>query len=107
MVRLIVENNKETVHRIEDNLGRVIMDICISMYRNNLHRFLLLYQYSFKSHNDIYYICFKSVENDNRYTIASDKFISLKDIDILMRTTAKASYVADGGVITEYGVFEK
>lgn len=107
MVRLIVENNKETVHRIEDNLGRAIMDICISMYRNNLHRFLLLYQSSFKSHNDIYYICFKSVENDNRYTIASDKFISLKDINTLMRTTAKASYVADGGVITEYGIFEK
>lgn len=107
MVRLIIENNKETVHRIENNLGRVITDICLSMYRNNLNRFLLLYQSSFKSHNDIYYICFKSVENDDRYTIVSDKFISLKDINILMKTTAKVNYVADGGVITEYGVFEK
>lgn len=107
MVRLIIENNKETVCRIEDNLGRAITDICLGMYRNNFHRFLLLYQSSFKSHNDIYYICFKSVENDDRYTIVSDKFISLKDIDLLMKTTAKASYVADGGVITEYGIFEK
>ena len=107
MVRLIIENSKETVCHIENNLGMAIMDICISMYRNNLNRFLLLYQSSFKSHNDIYYICFKSVENDDRYTIASDKFISLKDIDLLMRTTAKSGYVADGGVITEYGVFEK
>lgn len=107
MVRLIIENNKETVHRIENNLGMAITDICLSMYRNNLNRFLLLYQSSFKSHNDIYYICFKSVENDDRYTIVSDKFISLKDIDLLMKTTAKASYVADGGAITEYGVFEK
>ena len=107
MVRLIVENNKETVHRIEDNLARAITDICISMYRNNFNRFLLLYQSSFKSHNGIYYICFKSVENDDRYTIVSDKFVSLKDIDLLMKTTAKRSYVADGGVITEYGVFER
>ena len=107
MVRLIIENNKETVCRIEDNLGRAITDICLGMYRNNFHRFLLLYQSSFKSHNDIYYICFKSVENDDRYTIVSDKFISLKDISILMKTTAKVNYVAEGGVITEYGVFEK
>lgn len=27
--------------------------------------------------------------------------------DCLMKTTAKASYVTDGGVITEYGVFEE
>lgn len=107
MVRLIIGNNKETVHRIENNLRMAITDICLSMYRNNLNRFLLLYQSSFKSHNDIYYICFKSVENDDRYTIVSDKFISLKDINILMKTTAKVNYVADGGVITEYGVFEK
>ena len=107
MVRLIVENNKETSNLIEDNLARAITDICIRMYRNNSNRFLLLYQSSFKSHNGIYYICFKSVENDDRYTIASDKFFSLKDIDLLMKTTAKRSYVADGGVITEYGVFEK
>ena len=107
MVRLIVENNKETVNCIESNLGMAIMDICISMYRNNLHRFLLLYQSSFKIHNDIYYIGFKSVENDNRYTIVSDKFISLKDVDLLMKTTAKASYVTDGGAITEYGIFEE
>lgn len=107
MVRLIIENNKETVHRIESNLGMAIMDIFLNMYQNNLHRFLLLYQSSFKSHNDIYYICFKSVENDDRYTIVSDKFISLKDIDLLMKTMAKRSCMADGGVITEYGVFEK
>lgn len=107
MVRLIIENNEETVCRIEDSLRRAITDICLSMYRNNLNRFLLLYQSSFKSHNDIYYICFKSVENDDRYTIVSDKFISLKDINIIMKTTAKVNYVADGGVITEYGIFEK
>lgn len=107
MVRLIIENSKETVCHIENNLGMAIMDICISMYRNNLNRFLLLYQSSFKSHNDIYYICFKGVENDDRYTIVSDKFISLKDIDLLIKTTAKASYVADGGVITEHGIFER
>ena len=107
MVRLIIENNKETVHRIENNLRMAITDICLSMYRNNLNRFLLLYQSSFKSHNDIYYICFKGVENDDRYTIVSDKFISLKDIDLLMKTMAKRSCVADGGVITEYGVFEE
>lgn len=107
MVRLIVENNKEIAHRMEDNLARTITDICISMYRNNSNRFLLLYQSSFKSHNGIYYICFKSVENDDRYTIVSDKFVSLKDIDNLMKTTAKRNYVADGGVITEYGVFER
>ena len=34
-------------------------------------------------------------------------FISLKDIDLLMKTMAKRSYVADGGVITEYGVFDE
>lgn len=107
MVRLIIENNKETVHRIESNLGMAIMDICLNMYQNNFHRFLLLYQSSFKSHNDIYYICFKSVENDDRYTIVSDKFISLKDIDLLMKTMAKRSCMVDGGVITEYGVFEE
>lgn len=107
MIRLIIENNKEVERRRVDDLETVIMYICSNMYRNNFHRFLLLYQSSFKSHNDIYYICFKSVENDDRYTIVSDKFISLKDIDLLMKTTAKASYVADGGVITEYGVFEK
>lgn len=107
MVRLIIENNKETVHHIENNLGMAIMDICLNMYQNNFNRFLLLYQSSFKSHNDIYYICFKSVENDDRYTIVSDKFISLKDIDLLMKTMAKRSCMADGGVITEYGVFEE
>lgn len=107
MVRLIVENNKNTAHYIEDNLARAITEICISMYCNNSNRFLLLYQSSFKSHNGIYYICFKSVENDDRYTIVSDKFVSLKDIDLLMKTTAKRSYVAEGGVVTEYGVFEK
>ena len=107
MIRLIIENNKEVERRRVDDLETVIMYICSNMYRNNFHRFLLLYQSSFKSHNDIYYICFKSVENDDKYTIVSDKFISLKDIDLLIKTTAKASYVADGGVITEYGVFEK
>lgn len=107
MVRLIIENNKETVQRIENNLGMAITDIYLNMYQNNFHRFLLLYQSSFKSHNDIYYICFKSVENNDRYTIVSDKFISLKDIDLLMKTMAKRSCVADGGVITEYGVFEE
>ena len=107
MIRLIIENNKEVERRRVDDLETVMMYICSNMYRNNFHRFLLLYQSSFKSHNDIYYICFKSVENDDRYTIASDKFISLKDIDLLMRTTAKSGYVAAGGVITEYGVFEK
>ena len=107
MVRLIIKNNKETVCHIENNLGMAIMDICLNMYQNNFHRFLLLYQSSFKSHNDIYYICFKSVENDDRYTIVSDKFISLKDIDLLMKTMAKRSCMADRGVITEYGVFEE
>ena len=107
MVRLIAENNKEIAHLIEDNLARAITDICVRMYCNNSNRFLLLYQSSFKSHNGIYYICFKSVENDDRYTIVSDKFVSLKDIDLLIKTTAKRSYVADGGVITEYGVFER
>ena len=107
MVRLIIENSKEIVHRIENNLGMAIMDICISMNRNNPNRFLLLYKSSFKSHNDIYYICFNGVENDDRYTIVSDKFISLKDIDLLMKTMAKRSCMADGGAITEYGVFEE
>lgn len=41
MVRLIVENNKETVHRIESNLGMAIMDICISMYRNEWKQYIL------------------------------------------------------------------
>lgn len=50
---------------------------------------------------------FKCTENDDEYTLITDRFISLKKINDCIRTCALEYFHAEGGVVTEYGIFKR
>lgn len=85
-----------------------IYEICKNLYIRKCNKFLLEYVSSLKNNNSgSYYMFFKCTENDDEYILITDRFISLKKINDCIKTCALEYFHAEGGVITEYGVFEK
>lgn len=84
-----------------------IREICQNLYDKGCNKFILEYVSSLTNDSENYYMFFKCSENDDEYILISDKFIPLKNIDSCIKKCAFEYFHAEGGVITEYGVFEK
>ena len=106
-IALIKNTNKSSCWIPAWSLNEAVDDICQDMDNDGCKKLVLQYRSSFKNHDDFFHICFESLENESEYIIVSDKFISLKEIEVLIKNISLGSYCKEGGVVTEYGVFEK
>lgn len=88
-------------------LENPVYEICSNLYSNGCNKLILEYISSLRNGNGTYYMFFKCSENDDEYILISDGFISLKNINNSMKKCALEQFHAEGGVVTEYGVFEK
>lgn len=91
----------------EEDLDCVSYDICNSIFMYNCKKIFLEYRSSFKNSDGVYSICFGCPDNDNEYIIVSRKFISLKEVENHIKHIALEYFHMEGGVITEYGIFER
>lgn len=105
---VLIKNTPKGYYWIpEEDLDCILYAICNSISVYNYKKILLEYRSSFKNPDGVYSICFGCPDNDNEYIIVSRKFISLKEVENRLKYIALEYFYAEGGVITEYGVFEK
>ena len=91
----------------KNKLESPIYEICSSLYGNGCNKLILEYISSLRDGNGTYYMFFECSENDDEYILISDEFISLKNINNFIKECALKQFHTEGGVVAEYGVFEK